>query len=374
MILALLLGCPAPHQSTTIGSTACKQIARRSHAGGTSAAAALARRLGRSEHLLIGLGNDLEGRPPEQGNIHTLPAALDIHYAYLTGLPGENSWTAWNPDATFVDRFVASAVDSCMLPMFTLYAMADRGEDNMMVLSNTSYMRRWWSGLDLLLTRLAATNTPALLHIEPDFWGFAQQHTGGDPSALRVVLPEDCADLDGNLIGMSACLRRRISRAPQVAYGLHASTWAGTAAQTAAFMNAIDPGDLLFVETLDRDAGCFEAGRSPHCQRNDGPWYWSDADFSAHLRWAGALSTQTGKPLLWWQMPLGRPRAVSGREEGYRDNRVRYVFSHPEAFVAAGGVGVVFGRGAPGQTSVRTDGGQFASATRSYYEAPAALP
>ncbi len=375
MILALLLSCHAPPQSVHNSGAFCAQSASRRPSSGSAAAAQLARRLGRAESLLIGLGNDLEGGAPEDAGIATLPAALDLHYTYLTGLPGPGSWTHWNPGATFVDQFIASAAARCQVPMFTLYAMASRGEDNMAVLAQADFMDEWWAGLSLLLSRIATAGGPALLHIEPDFWGFAQQHTGADPTALPVVLPEDCADLPADLTGMGGCIERRVrQQAPSVVYGLHASPWAGAADQTAAFLAAVGPGDLLFTETLDRDAGCFEAGRTAQCQRDDGPWYWSDADFEAHLSWAGALSQQTARPLLWWQMPLGRPGWLSGREGRYRDNRVRYVFDHPEDFIAAGGVGIVFGKGAPGQTGIGTDQGQFAEATARYYAAPLPLP
>ncbi len=373
MILALLACHGIPTTPCNSGDP-CAQVASRAQTPGSSPAAQIARRLGRAEQLLIGLGNDLEGGTPEQAGINTLPAALDIHYTYLTGLPGPGSWTHWNPEASFVDRFISAAAVDCQVPMFTLYAMADRGENNMTVLSRPDYMSEWWAGLSLVISRIAATGVPTLLHIEPDFWGFAQQHTGGDPTALPVILPDDCGDLPGDLTGMGRCIERRARQAPALLYGLHASPWAGSAAQTAAFLTAIGPGDLLFTETLDRDAGCFEAGRAENCQRDGGPWYWSDADFQAHLRWARELSVTAGRALLWWQMPLGRPGVFSGFKGHYRDNRVRYVFQHPEAFVTAGGVGVVFGKGATGQTSILTDRGQLSEATRRYYAAPAPLP
>ena len=40
----------------------------------------------------------------------------------------------------------------------------------------------------------------------------------------------------------------------------------------------------------------------------------------------------------------------------YRDNRVSYVFSHIDEFIAVGGVGAVFGAGSVNQTDITTDG------------------
>ena len=58
----------------------------------------------------------------------------------------------------------------------------------------------------------------------------------------------------------------------------------------------------------------------------------------------------------------------------YRDNRVRYLFDHPGEFVAAGGVGAVFGTGAGNQTYITTDGGQFHDAVHAYFASPTPLP
>jgi hypothetical protein len=134
----------------------------------------------------------------------------------------------------------------------------------------------------------------------------------------------------------------------------------------------------VVVETLDRDAGCFERASDPNCQRK-GSFYWDESNvrhpnFHDHLAWAKALHQRTAKPLLWWQMPLGVPGSTAGSAGRYRDNRVRYLFAHPEEFVAAGGLGAVFGTGAPNQTTTKTDGGQFASALASYMASPVALP
>lgn len=52
------------------------------------------------------------------------------------------------------------------------------------------------------------------------------------------------------------------------------------------------------------------------------------------------------------------------------DDRVRYFFSHPQEFAAAGGIGAVFGTGAPNQTTALTDGGQFRAALAQYVAAP----
>jgi hypothetical protein len=53
---------------------------------------------------------------------------------------------------------------------------------------------------------------------------------------------------------------------------------------------------------------------------------------------------------------------------------VRYIFSHIEEFIAAGGLAAAFGVGAQNQTFIDTDGGQFQDAVTAYFDAPVPLP
>jgi hypothetical protein len=79
--------------------------------------------------------------------------------------------------------------------------------------------------------------------------------------------------------------------------------------------------------------------------------------------------------MLWWQTPFGVPSATPGGTAGkYRDNRVKYIFEHTDEFVAAGGLGVVFGGGAGNQTTYTSDSGQFKAAVTKYFASPVPLP
>jgi hypothetical protein len=86
----------------------------------------------------------------------------------------------------------------------------------------------------------------------------------------------------------------------------------------------------------------------------------------ASARWPHAIRVGTGEPLLWWQMPLGVPATGSGAAGRYRDNRLKYLFDGPWRFAQAGGIGAVFGTGAPNQTTAKTDGGQLKNALTRY--------
>jgi hypothetical protein len=353
--------------------------------GGTGRAADIAAALGRPSRFLIGMGNDLPGA--EQGydftkaGIFPLPVGLDIHYVYLAGLKGQGGWPDWDADGSFVNIVGDINKNKGVVSMFTLYAMAAWG-NNGSVLQNADYMNAYWDGAKLLYQRLAILDAPAIVHFEPDWWAFAQQQSGGNPASLPSILPTECSGLPADVSGQGKCLVQLArTYAPKALVGFHASAWAGETSNTVAFLRAIgaQEADIVVVETLDRDAGCFEAKNDPNCTRT-GVFYWdmtnqTSPNFREHLVWAKAMSDGLGKPLLWWQMPFGVPSDTPGGTPGhYRDNRVKYLFEHPDEFVAAGGVGVVFGVGAGNQTYITSDGNQFANAVTGYMANPTPLP
>jgi hypothetical protein len=350
-----------------------------------SPAAQVARKLGR-DHFLIGLGNDLAADHDKDG-AYTLGVPLDLHYAYLVGLLGKGGWPDWNPNGSFVNELAKPAKKNGTVPMYTLYAMAARAEADTTVLTDDSYMKPYWDGAKLLFERLAVYGDAAVVHFEPDWWAYAQQKSKGDPSALAVhvtTLAPDCAGQPNNLIGMGKCLVVLARKyAPKALIGFHASLWADpNPTKVGEFLNQIGASDtdILFVEMLDRDAGCFEAHTDPSCQRGGTTgWYMDEANqkspnFREHLAGVQAVGKVVAKPLMWWQLPLGVPSETPGGTAGhYRDNKVRYIFSHIDEFVAAGGVGAVFGTGASNQTDITTDSGQFKNAVTKYYQAPTPL-
>lgn len=355
---------------------------------GTGTAADFAARLGRT-HFLIGMGNDLAGE--EHGYDHdfdgayTLPVTLDLHYCYLVGLPGMGGWPDWNADGSFVNIMTDTADAHGVVPMFTVYMMASWGDGNLAGLADAGFMDAYWDATELLFQRLAMFGRPAVVHVEPDFWGYAQQMSGGDPSSVevRVNTAPGCADLPNDLSGFGRCWARMARAiAPMSLIGFHASRWAGAPADMIAFLTGAGATDTDFIgmDPLDRDAGCFEAHVDPQCQRNDGPWYWDETNttspnFHEYLAFSRQISEGLGRPILWWQIPFGVPSDTPGGTAGrYRDNRVRYFFAHIDELVAAGGVAAAFGTGAGNQTYITTDDGQFERAVTGYYAAPVALP
>jgi len=345
---------------------------------------AASQKLGLPQRFAVGLGNDQEGPSPSQMAAYSLGPKLDIHYLYLSGLPGEGGWTDWNsPSGEYLTMHANAAKSRGIVPMFTLYQAAAWGENNLSAFNNNDYMTKYWRGVRTMYERLAGVNVPAIAHIEPDLWGYFQKMGGDNPAAINIkvsALVPECSDLPNNVAGFGKCIVRLGKRiAPKVSTALHASSfgaYTNGSSDTTRIGNYLKnvggaEADLIVVETLDRDAGCFELGSDPNCKRS-GSFYWDEANvrhpnFHDHLGWAKGIRQASGKPLLWWQMPLGVPSGTTGGASlKYRDNRVRYLFSHGWEFAQAGGIGAVFGTGAPNQTTVRTDGGQFKTAYQNY--------
>ena len=147
-------------------------------------AADVAARLGRPPNFLIGMGNDLANDHNQDG-AYTLGVTLDLHYAYLVGLPGQGGWPDWNAGGTFVNILADSADSHGVVPMFTLYQAAAWGEANLGAFTNDAFMAPYWSGARLLFQRLAAFGKPAVVHLEPDFWAYAAA-SERQPAAIPV--------------------------------------------------------------------------------------------------------------------------------------------------------------------------------------------
>lgn len=361
----------------TSGSTSASGGSAGEGSDGSSKAAAVARKLGREPNFLIGMGNDLDNDASKSG-IFTLPESLDIHYYYLT-----QTWETWNEDGFFPVYRGEYDVSRGVTPMVSVYAMAGNGENNLSVLTDRGYMDPYWANMQLLFERYGNDlDEPAIVHLEPDFWAFAQQASAGDAAAQRAILHPDCSELPPDLTGMGRCIVKLArTLAPKVVLGFHASTWAATTPEAVAdFLEDIGAGtaDIVVIDMLDRDAGCFEA-QAPECTRQ-GEFYWDETNrtspnFHEHLAWAKSLESRLGVPILWWQVPFGVPSDTPGGSPGrYRDNRVKYLFEHVQEFVDAGGLGACFGTGAGNQTYIDSDGGQFANAVTRYYAAPVPLP
>jgi len=329
------------------------------------------------------------GGGAEVTNILSQAIKPDIYDRYLVGV-GTNAWPTWNAPSGAYVGVVAAAADSVgAVPMYTLYQMATNGDGNLSGLTDSTFMTGYWANVRLMFQQIAIYNKPALVNLEPDFWGYVQRLAmNGDPTkmAAKVTIDSDCAGLTNDVVGIAGCMVRMARKyAPKAYIGFPPSDWgADSTTQLTAFMNKIGAAnaDFIVMQTSDRDAGCFEITPQPaDCVRTGAPWYWDESNqthpnFHDHFSYVQTYRAAVGNlPVLWWQTPFGVTSTIPGGSKNhYRDNRVHYFLTHPSEITAVGGFGVVFGAGADTQTDITTDGAQFQTLSNAYLANPTPLP
>jgi hypothetical protein len=345
-------------------------------------------------------------------------APFDVQYQYISGgiAPGSgpcascetncNSswWGCWQDMSQPPGQFVSNYVSSCaaetppQIAMFSYYQLlqssgvAEGSAEVTQAATDVTFMTGYFADWRFLLQRVG--QSVALLHIEPDFWGYAEQISEDPtslPAAVATANPTDCASLPNTIAGMGKCMIAMTrTYAPHALVALHASAWStnydainnsdptlnvpAQAQLTATFLAACgeSSADFVVVETSDRDAGYYT------CQNRDVWWDTTNTtlpDFTQAFTWSTALTTALGKPALYWQTPLGNLNMPAGcpmsgqTQSTWQDNRVQYFFAHMDQLAAAHAVGAVFGAGASGQTTPETDGGYFLAQAKAYYAA-----
>ncbi len=143
---------------------------------------------------------------------------------------------------------------------------------------------------------------------------------------------------------------------------------AGLSQKVAAFHNTagiagvpsgLSSYDLLFFDPLDRDAAYYEL-----VYGDGGARWWDETNqtfpnFARYEQFVAGVTTGVNRRAVLWQVPLGntKMRSVNNTDGHYQDNRVQYwLGDYPndgrlQALAKAGVVGIMFGRGAGGQST-----------------------
>jgi hypothetical protein len=392
-----------------------------SGSGGTSSGKDAGGCLGSS--LLSALGKDRLMVGVSGSDTAQSAAPYDLRYVYLSGglfssttpctscnscAPSGHWWGCYNtPPGMYATYFLQGAASATppQIPMFTYYELLQTAQASItnfqegtaeatQAATSSGIMTRYYNDWRFLLQTIGQTK--ALLHIEPDFWGYVRQ--AGDPTKLpaqvSAVNATDCASLPSTIAGMGKCMIAMVRKyAPNALVGLQASAWNSVgntspstdvtvdARAVAAVLAACgqSDGDFVVVETSDRDAGYYQI-----VQSQDTWWDPTDKalpDYAQDLTWIKALTEALGVPALYWQTPLGNASGTN-MNNSYKDNRVDYFFggsaskvesgapvtvpAHWSQLAAAHVVGVAFGAGAGGQTTPDTDGNDLATKTKAY--------
>ena len=320
---------------------------------------------------------------------------IDARYQYLAGgVDTGNGWSTWNEDGTFVSRYVAESRAAGLLPVLTYYMLLqskpDRGgseaEKDLANLRDAELMRRYFADFTLALQRASAG---AVVHVEPDLWGYVQQQDDGRGDPARTPAAVGMDGLPDTVAGFAqALVRLRDQHAPKVLLAFHLSSW-GTnrshtatdmpaaqidtmAARSAAFYRALGADfDVVFNDVADRDDGF----RQKVLGERNPAHHWGRGDAARHLRYLRGFTSRTDEPVVLWQVPIGN-RRLPNTWKRFRDNRVDTLLGSRTILRSArraGVIGLLFGGGAEGCTTPQTDGGNLFRRARAYARAPLKL-
>jgi len=338
-------------------------------------------------------------------------APFGLRYQYLAG--GVNTghgWQIWNPGGAFVTYYDTESRAHHMVPVFSYYQLrqslpgagiADEATADLGNLDNPATMRAYFLDLRAFFVRAATAGGPVVLHLEPDLFGYIEQHARrGDaatvPAAVAATGLPALTGLPDTAAGFAqAVLALRDRLAPNVIVGYPISIW-GTlvdihlnhpsaaevdamAAKSVAFYRSLHADfDVIFTEVADRDAGYAQV-----VDHQTDAW-WHPVDFARDLRFLTDFHGAVPKPIVMWQIPLGNTLSpvLDNTPYHYRDNKVQWLLgsrAHLEAYVRAGLVAFLFGGGQSQDTDAGDasgdgrpdDGGYFDARARAYYRAGA---
>jgi len=321
-------------------------------------------------------------------------APYDVRYRYLAGgIRAANSctsscvgscgqwWGCWQDTNKAPGQYVLShlsttaaatwnGVSRPQIAAITYYELltssgTSEGATEVAAINDATFLKRYFDDWRFLLQTIGSQQ--AMLHIEPDFWGFVRQvnsNPASVPAAVTSANATDCSAQANTATGFARCMIAMVRKyAPNARVGLHASPWnytqSGDAAAVGTFMSALGAGDGDFVVTdpSDRDAGYYDT-------LGQNRW-WTDTSAAAYLAWSKTLAQSVGKPTVMWQIPLGNS-AQTNTTNHWKDNRVEWLFAHLSDVSQAKVAALLFGAGQSDQTTPETDGGLLSSKTISY--------
>jgi hypothetical protein len=302
-------------------------------------------------------------------------------------------WGCWqydqDPPGQYVINFVGANEKASprQIPMFTYYeelqaSGLNEGSSQVAAINDAAFLTRYLADWRFVLQKIGTH--AALLHIEPDFWGYVEQSNSDPhkvPAKVTTANATDCAGYENSAAGFAKCMIHMVRvYAPNAKVGLHASAWGtnfdvfgnsdakldvpGEAKKMATFLTALGAGDGDFIvaDPSDRDAGYYQS-------INRDTW-WDDTNaalpnFHQAFTWTKALAETMNLPVILWQIPVGN-MSQNNTTDHYQDNRLDYFFAHMDEVVAAHVVGLFFGAGMGGMTTPETDGGNLVSKTTAY--------
>jgi hypothetical protein len=306
-----------------------------------------------------------------------VPWAMCYQYISSGVLPSQSWVTTWGTN--FAYNYAVSAHTLGCIPELTYYQIVptigtEGAAAESSALNNASTMINYYKDFTALLKQLHQYGGAAVVHVEPDMFGYLEQ-LNGNPALINASVASsgnaDIAAYPNTVAGFGqALLHLRDLYAPNVIMAAHVSTWmwdlstdaslnvAQIAKNDAAFMTGLGNWDLFFTDVADRDAAYYQF------VEGDGGAHWWDAtnqkypNFTRLNTWAAAFTSAAKKRLVIWQIPIGNTvmDTCNNTNFHYQDNREQYWLSnYPNnqaisELAQAGVIGLLFGAGNSGTT------------------------
>ncbi len=311
-------------------------------------------------------------------------ANFGFRYQYLAGGANTGSgWATWNANGAFATYYIQDSIANGITPVLTYYQIRQSAPGNVQYepdgvynnLQNTATMTSYYNDLKLFFQKASAfPNNAVVLHMEPDLWGYMQQHSTNDNAStvttkVAATGLSDLAGLPDTAAGFAKAVKKlRDTYAPNVVLAYHISTWGtnfsllyGTwtnaqvdalGVRSANFYTSLQTSfDIAFVDQTDRDAAFKQIVYGD-------PNGWYDAtDYANTVRYYTAFVGVAQKRLVVWQIPYGnmKMRAMNNTTNHYQDNHVEWILDdatgvHLNDYINAGVVAFLFGGGATGTT------------------------
>lgn len=321
--------------------------------------------------------------------------AFAFRYQYLDG--GVNTghgWETWNqPAGHYALSYMQESAHHGYIPALVYYEICQSdgphpgsycaghdAEQGPLNLAGDAVMHAYYANWVLLLRQIAAFGKPVFVIVEPDLWGFLEHATNGRDDAAKISASvrssgyADAADFPNTAQGFAwALLHMRDRYAPNAILALHASSWAAgpdiasdtrpvldvaaVAHREAMFLKSAglagNPAGVSSWDVLSNDVADHDAGQT------GGHAWWdrynrSFPNFARYLRYISALSQDTHRRVVLWQVPMGNQYfdTMNNTAGHYQDNRVEYILGHVSSFARAGLIAVLFGPGNGGTMNV----------------------
>lgn len=388
----------AARSSTSSGSLSSASSSRAASSAATSSASSAASSAGGTAACggsFMNRSSLLIGAQMEDSTAAAAP--YDVRYRYLAGGIRDAGvctsscssacsawWGCWQDMSLAPGQYVLSHLSGTaaakwngasrpQIAAITYYELlhgskTSEGAAEVAAINDAAFLGRYLDDWRFLLQTIGSRE--ALLHVEPDFWGFVRQvnsNPASVPAAVTAANPSDCAGQANTASGFAKCMIAMVRKyAPNAKVGLHASPWnytvSGDGVATGEFMTALGAGDgdFLVTDPSDRDAGYYESiGQNR---------WWTDSSAAAYLAWSKTVADAVGKPSVMWQIPLGNA-SQNNTANHWKDNRVDWLFSHLADVSQARVVALLFGAGDSNQTTPESDGGNLSAKTLSYQAA-----